>query len=188
MPKNWTTFGWWMAARSVHSSRNLLNMLGVPWLPHSTRTSCSFFPVEHAAEIWWPGGKTADKKMEAVQERIGRRLLGASRTVAGAAVRGDLGWRKLEERREEKKLLYGKRIDNLEDDRLVKIVAEKLKNMGGVGWWEECEVLQRRYGLSEGQEESRQEWKSKIAEINAQNWCEEVEGKNSLRGTMVQHS
>ncbi len=35
--------------------------------------------VEHAAKIWWPGGKTANKKVEAVQERIGRRLLGASR-------------------------------------------------------------------------------------------------------------
>ncbi len=69
--------------------------------------------VEHAVEIWWPGGKTANKKMETVQERIGRRLLGASRTVAGAAVRGDLGWRNLEERWEEKKLLYGKSIDNI---------------------------------------------------------------------------
>ncbi len=97
-------------------------------------------------------------------------------------MRGDLGWRKLEERPEEKKLLFGKRIDNLEDDRLVKIVAEKLKNMGGVGWWGEYEVLQKRYGLSESQEESRQEWKSKIAEIKAQNWWEEVsEGKSSLR-------
>ena len=65
--------------------------------------------LEHAAEVWWPGGKTVNRKLEAVQERMGRRLLGASRTVAGAAVRGDLGWRKLEERREERKLLYGKR-------------------------------------------------------------------------------
>ena len=33
--------------------------------------------------------------------KMGRRLLGASNTVAGVAVQGDLGWRKLEERREE---------------------------------------------------------------------------------------
>ena len=66
--------------------------------------------------------------LEAVQERI---RLGASRTVAGAAVRDDLGWRKLEEKREEKKLLYGKKLGNLEESRLVK--TEKLKNSGGVG-------------------------------------------------------
>ena len=138
--------------------------------------------LEHAAEVWWPGGKTVNRKLEAVQERIGRRLLGASRTVAGAAVRGDLGWRKLEERREERKLLYGKRLENLEDSRLVKVVAEKLKNTGGVGWWEEYELLQRRYGLAEDWEsESRREVKSKIEEVHAENWCEEVEGKCSLR-------
>ena len=37
--------------------------------------------LEHAAEIWWPGGKAANKKLEAVQDEVGRRLLGASRTV-----------------------------------------------------------------------------------------------------------
>ena len=99
----------------------------------SVGTPCKARLIEHAAEVWWPGGKTVNRKLEAVQERIGRRLLGASRTVAGAAVRGDLGWRKLEERRKERKPLYGKRLENLEDSRLVKVVAEKLKNTGGVG-------------------------------------------------------
>ena len=52
---------------------------------------------EHAADIWWPGEKAANKSLEDKQ------LLGASRPVPGAAVRGNLGWRKLEERREVKK-------------------------------------------------------------------------------------
>ena len=34
---------------------------------------------------------------------VGRRLLGSSNTVAGVAVQEDLGWRKVEERREEMK-------------------------------------------------------------------------------------
>ena len=46
---------------------------------------------EHAAEVWWPGGKTVGKRLEAVQDRLGRRLLGASRTVAGEAIRGKMG-------------------------------------------------------------------------------------------------
>ncbi len=55
--------------------------------------------------------------------------------MAGAAIqgRGDLGWKKLEERREEKKIMYGRR---LEDRILVKtFIAEKMKGCGNVNWW-----------------------------------------------------
>ena len=45
--------------------------------------------------------------------RVGRGLLGASNTVAGVAVLGDLGWRKLEKRREDKKFLYDRRLASL---------------------------------------------------------------------------
>ena len=54
--------------------------------------------VEHAAEVWWSGGRSACRKLESAQMRVDRRLLWASNTVAGVAVQG---WRKLEERREE---------------------------------------------------------------------------------------
>ena len=39
--------------------------------------------IEHAASVWWTGGNVANKRLEAVQERVGRKLLGASRSVAG---------------------------------------------------------------------------------------------------------
>lgn len=52
---------------------------------------------------WRCGGKTVGKRLEAVQDRLGRKLLGGS-TMAGEAVHGEMGWRKLEERREEKKV------------------------------------------------------------------------------------
>ena len=54
-----------------------------------------------------------------VTDENGRRLLGASNIVAGVAVQGDLGWRKLEERREEMKVMFGKRLEVLEEGRLV---------------------------------------------------------------------
>ena len=63
-----------------------------------------------------------------------KQLLGASRSVPGATVRGDLGWRKLEDRREGERLMYGKRLEGLGDNRMVKIVEEKLKDAGNVGW------------------------------------------------------
>ena len=43
-------------------------------------------------------------KLEAVQKSIGKRLFGASRRVDIAAVTDDVGWRKLEERQEKKRL------------------------------------------------------------------------------------
>ena len=36
--------------------------------------------------------------------------------VAGIAVRWDLGWKKLEERREEKKLLFGWRLQRMSEE------------------------------------------------------------------------
>ena len=74
--------------------------------------------LQHTANVWQTGGKVANRKLEAVQERVGRKLLGASRTVAGAAIQGDLGWKRLEERREEKVVLYRRRLQRLDDSRL----------------------------------------------------------------------
>ena len=84
--------------------------------------------VEHAGEVWWSGGR---KKLELVQERIGRRLLGCSATVAGVAVRGELGWWSLGER---KKLVYGKKVDQFDENRLVAKVVACAKEIGGKGW------------------------------------------------------
>ena len=53
--------------------------------------------------------------LESAQIREGRRLLEASNTVAGVTVQGDLGWRKLEESREEMRMLFGKRLEGIEE-------------------------------------------------------------------------
>ena len=45
---------------------------------------------------------------------MGRRILGASNRVTGVAVQGDPGWWKLEERREEMKVFFGKRLEVME--------------------------------------------------------------------------
>ena len=38
--------------------------------------------------------------------------------------------KKLEERREEKKMLYGRRVERLDDSRLVKIIMKKMRDCG----------------------------------------------------------
>ena len=76
--------------------------------------------MEYAEEVWCTGGNGACWKLESSQMKMGRRLLGPSNTVAGVAVQGDLGWTKQEERREEMKVMFGKRLEVLEEARLVK--------------------------------------------------------------------
>ena len=60
-------------------------------------------------------GRQHARTWKKIQENIGRKLVGGSSTVAGVAVRGDLGWRKLEERMEEKKLLFGWRLQRMSE-------------------------------------------------------------------------
>ena len=55
------------------------------------------------------------RKLESAQMKVGRRLLGVSYTVEGVVVQGDLGWRKLEKRKEEMKVLFGKRLEGVEE-------------------------------------------------------------------------
>ena len=89
--------------------------------------------LEYAAEVWWTGGCSACRKLESSLTKMGRRLLGASNTV-GVTVQGDLGWRKLEERREEMKVMLGEKLEVLEEGRLVKKVVNELREDGGIGW------------------------------------------------------
>ena len=44
------------------------------------------------------------------------------------------------------KVLFGKRLEGMEESRLVKMV-EKLREDGGIGWWEVYEVLRRKFEL-----------------------------------------
>ena len=57
--------------------------------------------------------------------RVGRKLLRSSNTVADEAVQEDLEWRKMEEWREEMKVLFCKILEGVEENRLVKMVVEK---------------------------------------------------------------
>ena len=136
--------------------------------------------MDYAAEVWWTGGHSACRKLESSQIKIGRRLLRASNIVAGVAVQGDLGWRKLEQRREEMKVMFGKRLEVLEEARLVLKVVNKLREDGGFGWWEEYVVLRRKYELG-SEYRLVHSWKEKIKVRNEKDWEEEVSSKSTLK-------
>ena len=82
--------------------------------------------LEHAAEVWGSGGCSACRKLEKGTDE-NEEIVGKSNKVARVAVQGDLGWRKLEKRREEMIVLFGKRLEGMEESRLVNMVVKKLK-------------------------------------------------------------
>ena len=84
--------------------------------------------------------------------------------------------RRGEERREEKKVLYGRRVERLDESRLVKVIMEKMQDCGSVSWQGEYDQLLRKYGL-ESEIGSVKEWKERVHERNCRDWMEEVEGK-----------
>ena len=100
----------------------------------------------------------------------GRRLLGTRNTIAEEAMQG-VGWRKLEERREEMKVLLDKRLEGIEESRLVKMVVEKKREDRGIRWWEEYEVFRRKFELdNEGGLVGK--LKNKIKTRNEKDWDE----------------
>ena len=55
----------------------------------------------------------------------------------------------MEERRDEKTVLYGKRLQDMDAERLTKVIAEKLKESGNIGWIEEWHSLVRKYDMEQ---------------------------------------
>ena len=47
--------------------------------------------MEHAAEVWWSGGRSECRKLEWTQMRVGRRLLRASQGSHGHAGKLPMG-------------------------------------------------------------------------------------------------
>ena len=76
--------------------------------------------MNFAVEISWKGTKALQKKLDVVQEQVGRKILGASRTVASCAVMGELGWRKMTERNEDQLMRYLGRLRRMDETRLTK--------------------------------------------------------------------
>ena len=63
--------------------------------------------LEYACEIWGDG-----KWREAELQNIGKRILGVSKRTSNAVVRGELGWHRLEARRDFARLrFWGKGLD-----------------------------------------------------------------------------
>ena len=48
-------------------------------------------------------------------------------------------------------MLYGRRLERLDDSRLVKVIARKMEECGRISWWGEYDQLLRQYGLDDNE-------------------------------------
>ena len=72
------------------------------------------------------------------------------------------------------KVMLAKKLEVLEEGKLVKEVVNKLREGGGFGWWEEYEVLRKKYELGSEYRPVHSR-KEKIKVRNEKDWVEEVE-------------
>ena len=55
--------------------------------------------VEYGSEVWACSSEHSEQKLEVLQKRVGRALIGVSWRFPGVVVRGDLGLEKMKYRR-----------------------------------------------------------------------------------------
>ena len=83
--------------------------------------------VEYGSEMWACSCEHCEQKLEVLQERVGRTLIGVSWRFPGVVVRGDLGLEKMKCRRHARALKYAGRVRAMSAKRWPKIVGKL--------WW-----------------------------------------------------
>ncbi len=136
--------------------------------------------VNFATEVSWKGTKSQQKKMDAVQEQVGRKILGANRSVASCAVMGELGWRTMTERNEDQMMRYLGRLRRMDETRLTKKLYE-VSLVEDLPWWKEMKAVLRKYANKEEVDESTciPDGKTRKEKCE-QRWAEEVQNKKTL--------
>ena len=138
--------------------------------------------LNYGSEVWACGSRSDESRLEQVQERGGRVILGVSWRFPGVVVRGDLGWVKLRTDRHIKALGFAGRLRGMGKLRWPKIVGEALANKRGKGSWVDyIRSLMDSYRIQE--EWAKEEWSEKqwkrlvhrtVREVAGIEWRQEV--------------
>ena len=82
--------------------------------------------LEYGAEVWG-GGRWLEA--EQIMRKVGRTLLGVARNTNNEVVQGELGWWRMEARRDYIRLKYWGRLLHMSKDRLPRQVYEESKQV-----------------------------------------------------------
>jgi hypothetical protein len=147
--------------------------------------------LEYGCEIW---GEGKWNEGEQLQNSLGRRILGVSRMTSAAAVRGELGWWRMEARRDLARLRFWGKLYRMDDSRIVKKVYVERRKMMYQGrgdkknWLGRTRKLLVELGLEEVWNSqgvgTKREWEAKLARAIASReeaiWLKEMEKQPKL--------
>ena len=118
--------------------------------------------------------------LEKAQNTVGRWGLGAPRSTAVEAVRGDMGWSTFRERIIKGKLGFLKKVEAFEGDRWAKKVLQE--NRTESTWQKELERWKRRENMSDRwRDTSFKETKRRIEKNGQDKWREGINRKTTLQ-------
>ena len=128
--------------------------------------------LEYAAEIWGDGEW---EEAEKVQREMGRRILGVLEKTTNEAVLGDLGWWQLKARRDMLRLTYWRKLLNMKQDRLPKLMYEWEREEGLENTWcKNTERIMRELGLEDY-------WIIQKTTVNQSEWNKLIKDRIQMR-------
>ena len=116
------------------------------------------------------------KEMEKIQNKVGRTALNIPKYAATEGIRGEMGWSTWEERIAAAKIIFHRRIENMEDTRWAKKVWQWRGEDSA--WKKGVKKLERKWGT---ENMSIPEVRLKVREEGGVRWKEGMERKTTLR-------
>jgi hypothetical protein len=149
--------------------------------------------LEYGCEVWEPNKRNRER-IERVQKRAGKAMLGCSSKMGDVVVRGELGWTTMEGRREMIKLRFFGRLVRMKEDRVVRRMFALRWGQGGEedkGWCGEVRRLLRKYNLEEWAEKEawgglpkNEMWKkvveTEMRRVEEEKWRKDMEENGTL--------
>ena len=119
------------------------------------------------------------RKLDTIQNSIGRWCLGAPKCTAIEAIRGEMGWSTCKERIIKSKLYFAKKIERMRETRITRRVYEESKRKSQ--WCKDIERWKNKLQIQEGWTElTTREINKKIEELGYREWREGIERKSTL--------
>jgi hypothetical protein len=145
--------------------------------------------LEYAAEVWHRG---AWEEAEKVQRDMAKRILGCGQKTTNEAVLGELGWWRMQTRRDFLMVCYWAKICRMDDSRLIKRVYQERKKAVGKdrsSWCSKVHEILHRLDMGDKWLDedvgSEQGWKDdmrkRIHADEEEQWRKNMENKPKLR-------
>ena len=125
--------------------------------------------------------ETEIKKLQQIENGVGRKILGAPKYAAVATLRGEIGMSEMRSRIAGARLRYVKGIEEGKNELLKKIV-EVMREDESNKWMKETKRNMSEVGVNERNfwRMEKREIKNKEREMDSKRWEEEIKGKSSL--------